>query len=42
MHGAGGGAPNGTAHPKFKHGLRTKEMREVRLLARLMARFGDG
>ena len=30
VHGAGGGAPRGKAHPNYKHGLRTLEMHEVR------------
>jgi hypothetical protein len=29
VHGAGGGAPRGKAHPNYKHGLRTKQMEEV-------------
>jgi hypothetical protein len=32
VHGAGGGAPRGKAHPNYKHGLRSKQMEEVRQL----------
>ena len=30
LHGAGGGAPPGKAHPNYKHGMRTKEWTEAR------------
>ena len=32
VHGAGGGAPRGKAHPNYRHGLWTVEMQEVRLM----------
>ena len=32
MHGAGGGAPPGKAHPNYKHGMRTKEWTGMRKL----------
>jgi hypothetical protein len=38
MHGAGGGAPSGAAHPNFKHGLRTKQMESIRRLASLLGK----
>ncbi len=30
LHGAGGGAPRGKAHPNYKHGLRSKAFTEQR------------
>jgi hypothetical protein len=30
LHGAGGGAPGGEAHPNYRHGLRSKEFMEAR------------
>ena len=33
VHGAGGGAPRGEAHPNYRHGLRTKEVEAIRRLA---------
>lgn len=38
LHGAGGGAPSGPAHPNYKHGLRTREMEEVRRLVSILSR----
>ena len=40
VHGAGGGAPCGSSHPGFKHGLRSREVVETRRLAMLLARLG--
>lgn len=37
LHGAGGGAPSGEAHPNFRHGLRSKEVRAIRALVRMLA-----
>jgi hypothetical protein len=34
MHGAGGGAASGPKHPNYRHGVRAKEMSEVRALIR--------
>ena len=36
MHGAGGGQPAGKAHPNYKHGLRTKQLEDVRRLASIL------
>ena len=36
LHGAGGGAPSGSAHPNYKHGLRTKQMEEIRRLVSVL------
>lgn len=36
LHGAGGGAPAGPAHPNYRHGLRTREMQAIRALARAL------
>ena len=36
LHGAGGGAPRGKAHPNYRHGLRTAEMTELRKLISLL------
>jgi hypothetical protein len=38
VHGAGGGAPRGKAHPNYKHGLRIKEMDVLRKLTSLLGR----
>ncbi|WP_425434558.1 phage integrase central domain-containing protein [Litoreibacter janthinus] len=38
LHGAEGGAPFGTAHPNYRHGMRTKEMENVRRLTSLLGR----
>ena len=32
VHGAGGGAPRGKAHPNYKHGMRAKEFTQQRKL----------
>jgi hypothetical protein len=32
LHGAGGGAPPDKAQPNYRHGLRTKDMNELRKL----------
>jgi hypothetical protein len=39
LHGAGGGAPRGSAHPNYRHGERSKAMAEVRALGMLLARL---
>ena len=41
LHGAGGGAPRGKAHPNYKHGLRTKEAVAMRALNSLLANFPE-
>lgn len=38
MHGAGGGAPPGEAHPNYTHGLRTAEMKALKLLVGRLCR----
>ena len=38
LHGAGGGAPSSSAHPNFRHGLRTKKMQELRQLVSLLSK----
>ena len=38
MHGAGGGQPAGKEHPNYRHGLRTKQMEEVRRLASFLSK----
>ena len=38
LHGAGGGAPSGSQHPNYRHGLRTKELQEVRRLVSILNR----
>jgi hypothetical protein len=38
LHGAGGRAPSGAKHPNFRHGLRTKEMQEVRRMVSFLSR----
>ena len=42
LHGAGGGAPPGKAHPNHKHGLRTKEFTEQRKRINQMIRDMNG
>jgi hypothetical protein len=37
VHGAGGGAPQGTGHPNYRHGLRAVEMKEMRSLVSLLS-----
>ncbi|MDB5243567.1 MAG: hypothetical protein JWP57_4192 [Spirosoma sp.] len=37
FHGAGGGHPVGKAHPSWKHGMRSRELLEMR---RLVAQLG--
>ena len=32
LHGAGGGAPSGSQHPNYRHGMRTQIMEEIRQL----------
>ena len=39
VHGAGGGAPTGAAHPNYRHGGRTKEMELLRRLGSDLARM---
>ena len=39
MHGAGGGAPSGKAHPNWRHGGRSREVTAFRLLANMLARI---
>ena len=39
VHGAGGGAPRGAAHPNYRHGGRTKEMELLRRLGSDLARM---
>lgn len=34
LHGDGGGAPRGKAHPNYKHGMRSLKMTETRELVR--------
>jgi hypothetical protein len=38
LHGAGGGAPSGSRHPNYRHGLRTKQMQDVRALVSLLGK----
>jgi hypothetical protein len=38
MHGAGGGAPPGKAHPNYRHGMRAKEWTEMRKLINELVR----
>ncbi len=33
LHGAGGGAPSGSQHPNYRHGMRTNAARDIRRLA---------
>ena len=42
LHGAGGGAPPGKAHPNYKHGLRSKEFTEQRKRINQMIRDMNG
>ena len=42
VHGARGGAPKGSANPRYRHGLRTREaIEERRLLSELMRQAKD-
>ncbi len=36
LHGAGGGAPTGTKHPNYKHGMRSNSVREMRQMVRIL------
>jgi hypothetical protein len=38
MHGAGGGAPSGPAHPNYRHGLRSREMQSVRRMISVLCK----
>ncbi|TDT73629.1 hypothetical protein BDE40_2402 [Litoreibacter halocynthiae] len=38
LHGAGGGAPSGVAHPNYRHGMRTKQMETARSLVSLLGK----
>jgi hypothetical protein len=38
VHGAGGGAPPGTAHPNYRHGFRTKEIQSVRQIISVLCK----
>ncbi|GIT85021.1 hypothetical protein ROBYS_00370 [Roseobacter sp. OBYS 0001] len=38
LHGAGGGAPRGKAHPNHRHGLRTKEMQDLRRMVSVLSK----
>jgi hypothetical protein len=38
LHGAGGGAQSGSAHPNYRHGLRSQELRRIRQLASFLRR----
>lgn len=42
VHGAGGGAPSGAAHPNFRHGMRTKEAKAMRRAVRLLCQDFPG
>ena len=42
LHGAGGGAPSGSAHPNNKHDLRTKQMQDIRRLASFLGKETRG
>ncbi len=37
LHGAGGGAPSGSQHPNYRHGMRTQEMQNIRALTRTLS-----
>ena len=39
VHGAGGGAPRGAAHPNYTHGMRTTDWVEFRRLSMLLGKF---
>lgn len=41
MHGAGGGCKSGAQHPNFRHGLRTRSMREIQGLVRKLRELPD-
>ena len=36
LHGAGGGAPSGSQHPNYQHGIRTNLAQDIRRLAGLL------
>ena len=36
MHGANGGHPPGPDHPSYRHGLRTRELKELKRLASML------
>jgi hypothetical protein len=38
VHGAGGGAPPGPAHPNYRNGLRTLEMQSVRRMISVLCK----
>jgi hypothetical protein len=38
LHGAGGGAPSGSQHPNYRHGMRTKQIAEVNKLISLLSK----
>lgn len=38
LHGAGGGAPRGKTHPNYQHGLRTKEMQDLRRMVSVLSK----
>ena len=38
MHGAGGGQAAGSKHPNYKHGLRAKQMEDIRRLASILGK----
>lgn len=40
LHGAGGGAEAGAEHPNFRHGLRSREVKLVRAMARALTAGG--
>ena len=39
MHGAGGGANPGSDHPNYRHGMRSEELKVVRAMTRLLAKY---
>lgn len=41
MHGAGGGSKSGEQHPNYRHGLRTRAMREIQGLVRKLRELPD-
>lgn len=38
MHGAGGGAPSGSEHPNYQHGLRSASTKNIRRLVKLLSK----
>ena len=38
MHGAGGGQPAGKAHPSWRHGMRSKEIKELRRIVSVLGK----